>query len=181
MHQNKSNENSLYVNLRLKSYRNYLMLTQEEFAKELNIKKNTYRDYENGNRSVPASLLKKITDYTPSSQKLSKVNSNWLLLGKGNITREKEERNIAFSKAYRISYVIRLQGIDLQEVAYYLHLSDKFLAHLLDNYKASLPDFNGNRLLFWSDEYLRIALISFFELNPDWFDMGTGEIFKYGS
>jgi len=49
--------------MRLKDIREDNDLTQAYIAKILNIKQNTYSQYETGNRQIPLDLLIKLADY----------------------------------------------------------------------------------------------------------------------
>lgn len=49
--------------MRLRDIREDRDLTQSHIAKILNIKQNTYSQYETGNRQVPIDLLIKLADY----------------------------------------------------------------------------------------------------------------------
>ena len=49
--------------MRLRDIREDRDLTQSHIAKILNIKQNTYSQYETGNRQVPIALLIKLADY----------------------------------------------------------------------------------------------------------------------
>ncbi len=49
--------------LRLKDLREDSDIKQAELAEYLNIKQNTYSQYENGKREIPISLLWKLADY----------------------------------------------------------------------------------------------------------------------
>ena len=49
--------------MRLKDIREDNDLKQEEIAKILNIKQNTYSQYETGNRQIPIDLLIKLADF----------------------------------------------------------------------------------------------------------------------
>lgn len=53
--------------MRLKDLREDNDLTQIEIAKLLNIKQNTYSQYETGKREIPISLLWKLADYYKTS------------------------------------------------------------------------------------------------------------------
>ena len=48
---------------RLKELREEYQKTQKEIAAYLNIKQNTYSQYENGKRQVPNDILLRIADY----------------------------------------------------------------------------------------------------------------------
>ena len=49
--------------MRLKELRKENNLTQKELADYLNIKQNTYSQYENGQRQVPIDILIRLADY----------------------------------------------------------------------------------------------------------------------
>jgi transcriptional regulator with XRE-family HTH domain len=49
--------------IRLKELRNEFGKTQKEVAEYLNIKQNTYSQYENGQRQLPIDILIKLTFY----------------------------------------------------------------------------------------------------------------------
>lgn len=51
------------IRLRLKDLREDSDIKQAELAEYLNIKQNTYSQYENGKREIPISLLWKLADY----------------------------------------------------------------------------------------------------------------------
>ncbi len=58
--------------------REYLKLTQNEFALKLGITTRSYINYERGERKLPFELLEKLcNDYN--------VNLNWLIAGKGEM------------------------------------------------------------------------------------------------
>lgn len=61
---------------RLRVIRRTLNLTQQEFAQEIGIDKNTYWNYENDRRNPDSDILKKIL-------KIANVNLNWLIAGCG--------------------------------------------------------------------------------------------------
>ena len=49
--------------MRLKDLREDADLTQQSIAQHLNIKQNTYSQYENGQRQIPIDLLIKVSEY----------------------------------------------------------------------------------------------------------------------
>lgn len=49
--------------MRLKALREDLDIPQKEIADYLNIKQNTYSQYENGQRQLPIDALKKLSEY----------------------------------------------------------------------------------------------------------------------
>jgi len=49
--------------MRLKALREDLDIPQKELADYLNIKQNTYSQYENGQRQLPIDALKKLSEY----------------------------------------------------------------------------------------------------------------------
>jgi len=53
--------------MRLKDLREDNDITQAEIAKMLNIRQNTYSQYENQKREIPLSLLWKLADYYNTS------------------------------------------------------------------------------------------------------------------
>lgn len=53
--------------MRLRDLREDNDLTQSQIAKQLNIKQNTYSQYENGKREIPVSLLWKLADFYKTS------------------------------------------------------------------------------------------------------------------
>jgi len=53
--------------VRLRDLREDNDLTQSQIAKQLNIKQNTYSQYENGKREIPVSLLWKLADFYKTS------------------------------------------------------------------------------------------------------------------
>jgi transcriptional regulator with XRE-family HTH domain len=61
----------------LKAIRKDLDNTQLEMASELGVSISTYKRYENGDLSIPGSVLKILSDMN--------YNINWLLTGKGNM------------------------------------------------------------------------------------------------
>ena len=61
----------------MKLIRKDLDNTQLEMASELGVSISTYKRYENGDLSIPGSVLKILSDMN--------YNINWLLTGKGNM------------------------------------------------------------------------------------------------
>lgn len=53
--------------MRLKDLREDNDLTQTQIAKLLNVKQNTYSQYENGKRDIPINLLWKLADFYETS------------------------------------------------------------------------------------------------------------------
>lgn len=53
--------------MRLRDLREDNDLTQNQIAKMLNIKQNTYSQYENGKREIPLSALCKLADFYQTS------------------------------------------------------------------------------------------------------------------
>ena len=53
--------------MRLKDLREDNDLTQTQIAKLLNVKQNTYSQYENGKRDIPIDLLWKLADFYETS------------------------------------------------------------------------------------------------------------------
>ncbi len=71
----------------LKLIRKDLDNTQLEMASELGVSVSTYKRYENGDMSIPASVLKILAEMN--------YNINWLLTGEGNMLDNKLISNIS--------------------------------------------------------------------------------------
>lgn len=54
---------NLYKIMRLKELRQEHDKTQKEVADYLNVKQNTYSQYENGKRQIPVDILMRLADY----------------------------------------------------------------------------------------------------------------------
>lgn len=51
------------LHLRIKELRRERGITQAQLAQDLNLKQNTYSQYENGRRNIPIDLLVKLAEY----------------------------------------------------------------------------------------------------------------------
>ncbi|MDE5618296.1 MAG: helix-turn-helix domain-containing protein [Clostridia bacterium] len=53
----------MYLHLRIKELRCEYGKTQAQLAQDLNVKQNTYSQYENGHRQIPLDLLIRLAEY----------------------------------------------------------------------------------------------------------------------
>jgi len=87
------------INKRIKELREYLGLTQEEFGKQLGLKKSNISDIERG-KVRPKDPLLRLIEQTFS------VNPEWLRKGKGEMFKPKPKGNLEFLGAVPFDFVL---------------------------------------------------------------------------